>query len=153
MRPRRLVATLMFSMGIVGMQACTTTVVERPGMGTGAGELASIAPQLSVERFLTAVNASDYAAMANLFGNYEGPIERERTELELWMSTLAEVLKHSDYRIVSESREPAREYPTQRVTVYMEIGNEVFPEVPFLVVQSKSGRWLVEEIGVEVITG
>ena len=150
LRPARfgMLSTLL----LVTLGACTTQVVERPAPNSPSGDFAAIAPQLSVERFLTAVNARDYESMAALFGTYDGPVEREWRELELQMATLAEILRHSDYRIVSERREPGRQHSTQRIGVTLTIGERTFPDVPFLVVQSRSGGWLIEEIDVEAVT-
>ena len=148
---RRIFDTRLHSARLVGLGGCTTRVVERPAPG-GGGEFSAIAPQLSVERFLQAVNARDYESMAALFGTFDGPVQRNWTELELQMATLAEILRHSDYRIVSERREPGREHSTQRVGVALTIGGRTFPNVPFLVVQSRDGGWLIEEIDVQAVT-
>lgn len=127
---------------------CTTQRVEAP-MGEA---MAAVAPQLSVERFLQAVNARDYLAMARLFGTVDGPVRGERTTIELWMDTLARVLQHQDYRIVGEGSVAGREHPTTRVGVDLTIGDEVVPNVAFLVVQTGQGGWLVTEIDIEAIT-
>ncbi len=127
---------------------CTTQRVAP----ASTSELAAVAPMLSVERFLQAVNARDYDAMARIFGTVDGPVEGERTTIELWMDTLARVLQHRDYRIVGESQVPGREHPTTRVGVDLTIGNEVVPNVAFHVVQTREGRWMVQEIDIEAIT-
>ena len=127
---------------------CTTRVVnEQP-----SGELLAVAPALSVERFLQAVNADDYESMARLFGTYDGPIEGDRMEVELRMATIAEILRHQDYEIVSERRPPGREGPTRRISVDLRVGNRVIRDVGFTVVQSESGGWLVEQIELEKVT-
>lgn len=128
--------------------ACTTRTVER----SGTPELAGVAPVLSVERFLQAVNANDYQAMARLFGTAEGPYRGEATEVELRMATLAEILRHQDYRIGSERMQPGREDPTRRVGVDLTIRGRVIPDVAFLVVQTARGTWMVNEIDVEKVT-
>ena len=147
----RLASTLVI-VGVVST-ACTTQVVQRPApQPQSTGELAAIAPQLSVERFLQAVNARDYESMRRLFGTYDGPFEGERTQVEIQMATLAEILRHSDYRIVSEQLEPGREHRTQRIGVSLTIGQRTYPNVPFLVVESRDGSWLIEEIDVQAVT-
>jgi hypothetical protein len=129
--------------------SCTTRVVEgtRP-----ADELAGVAPVLSVERFLQAVNAQDFDSMARLFGTHDGPFQGEPSQVELQMSILSEILRHQDYRIDSERMEPGREHPTRRVGVDLTIGGRVIRDVAFLVVQTGGGRWLVEQIDVEKVT-
>lgn len=140
------------------------------------GELVAVAPQLSVERFLQASNARDYAGMARLFGTTDGPIGDPgnpvgcglRTmvawvpgvsrcmkwqDVELWMATLSEVLRYQDYRIVSERMEPGRGTLTNRIGVDLNRGGTVVTDVPFLVVRTGDGRWLVQEIAIERITG
>lgn len=129
---------------------CTTRTVEAPRR---AGTLAGVAPVLSVERFLQAVNAEDYEAMARIFGTADGPVEGPWQEVELRMATIAAILKHQDYRIDSERLEPGRAEPTRRVGVDLTIGGRVIPDVAFLVVQTPSGTWMLEQIDLEKVTG
>lgn len=109
-------------------------------------------PVLSVERFLQAANARDFQAMARLFGTADGPIGGPKTEVELRMATIAEILRHQDYEIVAEQMEPGRESPTNRVSVNITRGGEVIRDVPFMVVQTGDGDWLVEQIDLVKIT-
>ena len=132
------VALLVFS-------ACTTRAAPSP-------ELAGMLPVLSVERFLQAANARDFEAMQQLFGTHDGPIRLERREMELRMSAIAEVLRHEDYKITGDQREPGREFPTTRVTVTLTKGGREIPDVPFLVVRTDRGGWLVEEVDLQKIT-
>jgi hypothetical protein len=111
-----------------------------------------VAPVLSVERFLQAANANDYDAMARLFGTPSGPIQGDRSEIELRMDAIARVLRHEDYRVVSESAVPGREVPTTRIGVDLTIAGERIPDVAFHVVQTEGGRWMVQEIDLEAIT-
>lgn len=128
--------------------ACSTQVVEQPP----SGDLLAVAPSLSVERFLQAVNAQDYESMSRLFGTYDGPIEGDRMEVEVRMATIAEILRHQDYEIISERRPPGREGPTRRISVDLRVGNRVIRDVGFTVVQSDEGGWLVEQIELEKVT-
>lgn len=141
----------------------------------GDGEMAAVAPMLSVERFLQAANSRDLEAMANLFGTPRGPVadtgstvgcafrkmgswiglSRPCTtiqEIELRMDAISRILRHDDYRIVSESRVAGRREPTTRIGVDLEMGEDTVRDVPFLVVQTGEGRWLVQEIGLERVT-
>ena len=117
-----------------------------------SSEMAGMLPVLSVERFLQAANARDFEAMRELFGTHDGPIDGERMELELRMAAIAEILKHEDYRITGDQREPGREHPTTRVTVTITKGGRQIADVPFLVVQTDRGGWLVEQVDLEKIT-
>ena len=114
--------------------------------------MTGVAPQLSVERFLQAANARDFEAMERLFGTYDGPISGDRLELEVRMSLIAEILRHEDYRIQGQQREPGRENPTTRVIVTLTKDGEEITDVPFLVVQTKNGGWLVEEVDLALVT-
>ncbi len=148
---------------------CTTTIMP-------AGEMASVAPMLSVERFLQAANDGDLHSMARIFGTADGPVietggtlgcgfkkfgswfglgDRCETlqEVEVRMDAIAQIIEHEDYTIVSESSVPGRVAPTSRIGVNMRVDGEDIPDVPFLVVQTGDGRWLVVEIGLTKITG
>lgn len=144
--------------------ACTTAVVS-------PSPAAPVAAQLSVERFLQAANERDVRAMGNLFGTKDGPamdtgstlgcaFKRigswfgglpcvKRQEVEIRMDAIASILRHQDYRIVREDRVAGRDTPTTRVTVDLTIEGQAVPGVPFVVVQTTEGRWLVQEIGLE----
>jgi hypothetical protein len=129
----------------LALSACVT----RPAQSR---EMAGMLPVLSVERFLQAANARDFEAMRALFGTHDGPIEGERREMELRMAAVAEVLRHEDYKIVEDRREPGREFPTTRVIVTLTKGGRQIPDVPFLVVQTDDGGWLIEQVDLEKIT-
>ena len=130
---------------------------------------------LSVERFLQAANSQDLDAMARLFGNVNGPVAdtggtfgcafkkigswiglsdacRTWQEVELRMDAIAEILEYDDYRIVEEERVAGRRVRATRIGVDLTQGETVIRDVPFVVVRTSSGRWLVEQIGLEKIT-
>jgi hypothetical protein len=137
------------SLALLSLVGCTTQVVQQ---APPSSELAAVAPSLSVERFLQAVNAEDYEAMASLFGTADGPIQGDRREVEVRMATISQILRHQDYRIASESRPPGRDAPTRRVSVNLTIGNRLINDVGFMVVQTSEGTWLVEQIDLEKVT-
>lgn len=132
-----------------GVAACTTQTVR----GGGSGLVAGTSPLQSVERFLASVNARDLDDMMAGFGTHEGPIGGDRRENEIWMDALATILEHERYEIVSERQVPGREHPTTRVGVTLTIGGQVYPDVSFLTIRTREGRWMVQEIDVERITG
>ena len=156
---------------LLALPGCTTTQVI-----SGGGEFAAVAPMLSVERFLKASNERDLHSMASLFGSSGGPIietggafgcafkkigswiglgDRCNTlqDIELRMDVIADILQHDDYTIASEARVPGRANPTTRVGVHLVIRGRDISDVPFLVVQTDGGRWLVEEIDLEKVMG
>ncbi len=163
---RRSLCTLCL-LGVVG---CASS----PAVQTGS--IAGLAPMLSVERFLQAANSGDLEAMARIFGTAEGSIadrsrssfacgfkrigswiglgERclSRQEIELRMNAIAVILQHDDYAVRAEAAVPGRSRPTTRISVDIERGAEQWDGVPFVVVQTSDGRWLVEEIGLELMT-
>lgn len=144
--------------------ACTTYVVDPPAAAVGA--------QLSVERFLQAANERDVQAMGRLFGTPEGSAMEtgstfgcmfkkigswfggspcvQREEVEIRMDAVASILQHRDYRITDERRVAGRTTPTTRIMVDMttEHGVDV-NAVPFEVVRSGEGRWLVQRVDLE----
>jgi hypothetical protein len=149
---------------------CTTTRF------VTSDEVAAVAPVLSVERFLQAANARDLHGMARIFGTSDGPAietggtfgcafkklgswfgigERCRTlqEVELQMDLIARILTHEDYSIASEADVPGRMNQTSRVGVHMRVRGEEISDVPFIVVRTDEGRWLIEEIGLDQVTG
>ncbi len=146
--------------------ACTTRVFQ-------PGPAAAIAPQLSVERFLQAANARDLHSMGRLFGTPDGPVMETggtfgcmfkkvgswfggqscdtRQNVEIRMNAIASILRHEDYRIVRDEMVAGRDVPTTRVLVTLTINGEAVNNVPFLVVQASEGRWLVQEIDLELV--
>jgi len=138
--------------------------------------MAASQPMLSVERFLQAANTGDLEAMAMIFGTSRGPIADQAggtlpcafrrigswvglgsrcvswIDIEIRMDAIARLLRHDDYRVRSESNVAGRARPTIRVGVDMARGASSIQDVPFVVVQASSGRWMVEEIGLERLT-
>jgi hypothetical protein len=134
-------------------------------------EVAPVAAQLSVERFLQAANDNDVDAMGRLFGTHDGPVMdtggtfgcffkkigswfggtacTKKTDVEIRMETIASIIKHDDYQIVSEEPVPGRTTPARRVLVNLTIDGDKIPEAPFIVVQTTQGSWLVEQVPLE----
>lgn len=147
--------------GLLLTAGCTTRTVSLADPAT------AVAPQLSVERFLRAVNSRDYVAMSRLFGTVDGPIGdtggafgcfwkklgaifggtscQQWREVELRLDTLAEILQQTDYQIVSERRVAGRRHPTTRISVDMVVppNNRAAPDIGFVVVRA-DGRWMIE---------
>ena len=160
---------LMLAFVMSSTVACATqTVPIRRDMGMG--------PALSVESFLQAANSEDFYQMASLFGTADGPIADTGSplgcmfkkmgswiglgdscinyqEVELRMHAIASMLKHDDYRLGGDQRVAGRENPTTQIPVNLTRGRDEFAGVPFTVVQAGNGGWLIEEIGLEVMTG
>ncbi len=142
-----------------------------------SSSMAATSPVVSVERFLQAVNVRDLDAMSRIFGTTNGPVIdqtgstlgcafkrmgswislstrcRDRQDVELSMDILASILEHDEFRVRSESNVPGRSRPAIRVGVDLVQGQVEHADVPFVLVQGRDGRWLVEEIAVTRITG
>lgn len=134
---------------VLALSACTTRterIAVRP-------QDADVAPVLTVERFLRAVNARDYETMARLFGTKSGPVlDRDpRQEVERRMFALASVLRHDDYALEDKLPAPGRSGEAVMVVVRLKIGDKSIP-VPFTVVRSDKAGWLVENIDILRIT-
>lgn len=154
---------------LMGAAACSST---GPFTQTSGPE-----PMLSVERFLQAANTRDLESMSRLFGTVDGPIlgrvgspvgcafrrmgswvgVSRRCDswqaVEVRLNTIAQILEHDDYRLRGESSLAGRRAPTRTITVDLERGGRTFEAVPFVVVRSENGQWLVEEVGLDRITG
>jgi hypothetical protein len=135
------------------------------------GPADSVAPQLSVERFLQASNDRDLGGMARLFGTYDGPVANtggtfgcffkkigswfggescvSQQDVEVRMSAISNILQHEDYRIVGEQQVAGREHPATQVSVDIMRADATVRGVPFVVVRSADGQWLVEIIDLQ----
>jgi len=54
---------------------------------------------------------------------------------------------------VSESRVPGRVNPTTRIGVDLSFRGRTVRDVPFVVVRTNDGRWFIEQIGLDKVTG
>jgi hypothetical protein len=155
---------------LLALPGCTTNQI------MSGGEMAAVAPMLSVERFLKASNERDLHSMASIFGTADGPIIdtggafgcafkkmgswiglgdacQSLQEVELRMDLISDLLRHDDYTIASDALVAGRVNPTTRIGVHMVIRGRDISDVPFLVVKTDGGRWLVQEIGLEKVMG
>ena len=109
-----------------------------------------------VERFLQAANTRDLETMSRLFGGEKGSFQetRRREQVELQMDAIAGILLHDDYEIVSESRVPGVEFPSNRIGVNLLLpgGRTLVPDVGFTVLLESPNRWLVNVIELTKIT-
>lgn len=135
--------------------------------------VAPVAAQLSLERFLQAANDRDFQSMGRLFGTQNGPVWNtgstfkcafkkigswfggsactRKTDVEIRMDAIASIIRHEDYRIVREEMVAGRTSPTRRLLVDLTIDGQAVRGVPFIVVQTHEGRWLVEQVPLERI--
>ena len=158
----------------------TATVAGCGGAGMPAGSApgtsAGSEPVRVVGEFLDAANQRDHATMARLFGTVDGPIgdrggtlgcafrklgswirlgDRclEEREVEQRLDLMAAVLRHESYLVRTEEAVAGRGRPATGVGVEMDVGARGVVEVPFVVVLTGDGRWLVEEVGLGGLVG
>ena len=130
--------------------ACVKKEVVRSGSGTSA---TGVGPSLVVDQFLRAANSKDIARMGQLFGTKDGPISGRdsREQVEQRMFALAAILEHEDFEIQAEQMVPGRTAEATLLTVKLTKEKKAYT-VPFTLVRYKSSSWLVEQVGIDVIT-
>ena len=112
----------------------------------------AMSSESAVGQFLDAAKRSDYKLMSRLFGTRAGPAEQTfgRVETEQRMYILAALLQHRSYSL---RRMPvAEEEGHERVTADMVGTRNGDVVVPFVVANNK-GRWFVEQIGTDALSG
>jgi hypothetical protein len=173
MRPFRRVGSRRTSLVILSAvlpvtgAACATSVQQPPAAGVVA--------QLSVDRFLSAANERDLVTMGRIFGTVDGPISdtgstfgcffkkigswlgghacRKQQDVQIQMAAIANILRHDDYKIVREEPVAGRLNEATRVFVDLSTSDREVHDVPFVVVKSKHGQWLVEEVDLKKVMG
>lgn len=131
----------------MALGACTTR------QAGGVDGTSAVAPTLVVERFLRAANANDLGTMAQLFGTRDGSVLKRdsRAEVEKRMYLMANILKHEDFRFAGEGIVPGRSREATRLLIDVRrMGSNYM--VPFTLVRSEKGGWMIEQIELEVIT-
>jgi hypothetical protein len=144
---RALIAVL--SAALLG-GGCVSQTVSRQETAPGPD---AVAPSLVVERFLQAVNARDVTTLGRLFGTRDGPIagRDDPATVERRMFTLASLLEHEDYTILGDQIVPGRgNEAVDIMTTLVRQGRSV--AVPFTLVRSTAGQWLVERIDTGELT-
>lgn len=141
---RRITAHFCVLLATLGAAACG---------GSAPRGATAVAPTLAVEGFLRAANQNDLDTMASLFGTREGSVTREwsREEVDRRMFLLASMLRHTDYRIGEEQIVPGRRDEATQYLVHMTVNGRA-AIVPFTLVRSREGSWLVENICTNRIT-
>jgi hypothetical protein len=141
--------TLTLMLATVVLTACVKEQVV-----SGGRSAANLGPSMVVEQFMRALNSEpkDVVLMARLFGTKEGPIgDRDpKVQVEQRMFAIAAVLRHDDYEILREQQVTGRSEDATQLLVRVKAG-EKSNNVPFTLVRYKDG-WLVEQIGIDVIT-
>lgn len=134
---------------MAAIAGCTTTTTN-----ITPGPAADVAPTLVIEQFLRAANANDLDALARLFDTRQGPIIDIDTKQQVddRMFAIASVLRHKDYRVEGEQLVPGRRDVATQYLVRLMLPDDREVVVPFTMVYSEKGTWLVEQIALEKIT-
>lgn len=152
---------------LAGLLLFLTACSSRPSSSADPG----FGPSLTIERFLQAASAvsqlsagggqgsermaDEIETMARLFGTRDGSIlsRDPRDEVEQRMFLIARIIQHSDYVLAGERAVPGRSREAIEVRVNLTTLNEGVKSVPFTVVRTSRGEWLIENIALEAITG
>lgn len=115
--------------------------------------VSNVGSSLVVEQFMRAANAKDLDGMARLFGTKDGPVAGRwsQDEVEKRMFIISTELKHEDFTITAEQIVPGRGEDATKLTVKLRKEGKEY-NVPFTLVRYKNESWLVEQIGIDVIT-
>ncbi|MCI0434887.1 MAG: hypothetical protein L0271_14790 [Gemmatimonadetes bacterium] len=124
-----------------------------PPDGPSIPSNSEVATALVVEQFLRAANTNDLDTMARLFGTRDGPTMRRDSKdlVDRQMFTLASILRNDGYTIAGRNIVPGRRDEATQLIVRMRF-REREVDVPWTLVYSKDGSWLVEQIEIQRIT-
>ena len=114
---------------------------------------APAAPEAAVQAFLTAVDSNAVDRMAALWGTDRGPstvVIRNAQEREQRLVIMQRLLQHDAYRIVPDPGSPRPKPGRHMLFVELQRGG-TRTVVPFTLVGQRSGGWLVEDIGLDVL--
>lgn len=126
----------------------------RTDLSAAPSAYGSPTPRAAVRTFLSAANRKDYQAMGRQFGTAAGPAEAAMgvAELEQRMVVLAEVLRHD--QITLERADLAQLGPDRtRYVVQMTGTRNGRVRVPVVTVGTEEGRWYVERLDIDALSG
>lgn len=127
-----------------------------PGAGVSSpvGGYGAATPENAVVQFLDAAQNENYEGMWTVFGTAEGPaIERFGVqEVESRMVVLSRLLKHRDYELRVANLAGLGPNRT-RYEVRMEGTRKGSVMVPFVTAHDDSGRWYVEQLEADRLSG
>jgi hypothetical protein len=123
------------------------------GSGPRAAPAPASSPAEVVERFMRLLAAKDYLGMGQLFGTVEGPITGRdpQQQVERRMYAIASILANERFVIRPGQAIPGRGPEVTQIGVQI-TQQGATKEVPFVVVRSGSGGWLVEQVDLQAVT-
>ena len=148
--PRRVATVLLVLAGGLLSAACASS---GPARATG-GPYGAVSSEAAVRGFLDAANAEDFRRMGQLFGTARGPAVDEMgiEEVEARMIVLAKLLDNDGYTLRESNLEmlgPDR----VRWEAALSGSRKGDVVVPVITVPSKDGRWFVERLNLDAVTG
>ncbi len=147
---RRAIAGIAVPLLALAFSGCASTGGKVPVDSTYGAASAEDA----VRRFLDAAQEQEYSRMRQLFGTRDGPAERKWgvKDVEQRMIVLSGMLLHQSYSL--RPLELGYIGENQRSFVVRIIGTRYGTvTLPITTIQAKSGRWFVEQLGVDSLTG
>lgn len=152
MHLRHLVRALSLAVLVI-LAGCVSQRVPAGSTAAPVGGPGAVAPAAAVERFLQLAQAKEYYQMGYLFGTAEGSVigRDPDAQVERRMYGIGSVLRHDRYTLGGESPVPGSMGARVRVTAELHRGERSYA-VPFVTVRGPSGRWFVEEVGLEAVT-
>lgn len=128
-------------LGLLAIAACTKTVVQQPGPSGG--------PALVAGAFMQAVADSNLTQMGSLWGTDRGPAATTNNPSN-WLQRVAVMqayLKGGTHRVIGEEAGAAK---AGRRQINVEINRDGCSKtVPFTMVLTKQGSWLVNRVELE----
>ena len=126
--------------------AGTVCAVAACGAGSSPAFLTPVDPRLTVTQFLSAVEASDLATMAQLWGTSSGPAldQMDRGELDMRLTVMQRYLSHESYEITPVEATALSDVRTRLYQVRLTRRGCVV-NVPFQVTRTGEG-WLVSNV-------
>ena len=147
---RRAIAGIAVPVLALALSGCASSGGELPVDSTYGAASAEDAVRL----FLDAAQVQEYSRMRELFGTRDGPAERKWgvQDVEQRMIVLSGMLLHESYSL--RPLELGYLGENQRSFVARITGTRYGTvTLPITMIQAKNGRWFVEQLGVESLTG
>jgi len=137
-----------------GASACGSGGSQRAGVPSPVGGYGAESSQSAVVQFLDAAQSENYAEMWSVFGTADGPaIERFGVqETEARMVVLSRLLKHRNYELRMSNLAGLGPNRT-RYEVRMVGTRKGDVMVPFVTTHDDSGRWYVERLDADRLSG
>ncbi len=125
-----------------------TLAVAACGSRASSSLMIPVDPQVTVTRFMSAVEANNLLAMAELWGTKDGPSleEMDRTELEMRLTVMQSYLSHDEYEVLAGLATFQVDQGTRAYRIRLTRAGCVH-NVPFELVRV-GGAWLVSSVDI-----